>query len=113
MRAVQHHHALLAGALASVLVWLWLSVFAPGWVQPWQERITDAIWRLGSYTQDERRLILIDVDERSLLVELRPELVEIRDLNLGAEAHVAGIRLQFAEDQAQRLAQPKPEVIRA
>ena len=66
VRAVQHHHALLAGALASLLVWLWLSVFAPGWVQPWQERITDAIWRLGSYTQDERRLILIDVDERSL-----------------------------------------------
>jgi len=47
-------------------VWGWLSLFAPAWVQPWQERITDAVWRLGSQARDERRLIIIDIDERSL-----------------------------------------------
>lgn len=57
---------MLASALASALVWGWLSLFAPAWVQPWQERITDAVWRLGSQARDERRLIIIDIDERSL-----------------------------------------------
>ena len=47
-------------------MWGWLSLFAPAWVQPWQERITDAVWRLGSQARDERRLIIIDIDERSL-----------------------------------------------
>ena len=48
------------------MVWLWLALFEPAWVQPWQERVTDAVWRLGSQRQDERRLIVIDIDERSL-----------------------------------------------
>ena len=52
--------------LACIAVWGWLSLLAPAWVQSWQERITDTVWRLGSQAQDERRLIIIDVDERSL-----------------------------------------------
>lgn len=49
-----------------MIVWLCLAVLAPAWLQPWQERITDSIWRLGSQEHDERRLIIIDIDERSL-----------------------------------------------
>ena len=63
---IQRHHALLASVIVCAVVWGWLSMLAPPWVQSWQERITDTVWRLGSQAQDERRLIIIDVDERSL-----------------------------------------------
>lgn len=54
------------GALVGAVVWVWLVLIAPAGLQPWQERVSDAVWRLGSKTTDERRLIVIDVDERSL-----------------------------------------------
>ena len=63
---IRHRGAQLAGIGLGVLVWLWLAVLSPAWLQPWQERITDGIWRLGSHDRDERRLIIIDIDERSL-----------------------------------------------
>ena len=63
---ILRHGALLAGVSVAAMVWLWLALFVPAWVQPWQERVTDAVWRLGSQRQDERRLIVIDIDERSL-----------------------------------------------
>lgn len=62
----RRHLAPLVGALVGLLIWLWLALLAPTGLQPWQERVSDAVWRLGSKTSDERRLIVIDVDERSL-----------------------------------------------
>lgn len=66
MRALQKHYALLFSALVWAFVLMWLSLYASAWLQPWQERITDSVWRLGGQAQDERRLIIVDIDERSL-----------------------------------------------
>lgn len=66
LRWVKHRSAPLVGVVLGLLVWLWLAVLAPTVLQPWQERVTDGIWRLASQTRDEQRLIIIDIDERSL-----------------------------------------------
>lgn len=64
-RTVRHQVALaaLAAALFSLLLTLW---FAQPWLQALEERSGDWAWsRAASHTQ-ERRLIVVDVDERSL-----------------------------------------------
>ena len=63
---MKRHSAPLAAALVAATVWVWFALLAPAGLQPWQERVTDAVWRIGSQQQDERRLIVIDIDERSL-----------------------------------------------
>lgn len=56
---------LLVWALA-LLTAILLATLAARWTQPLQERITDLIWHLGSRHEPERRIILLDIDERSL-----------------------------------------------
>ena len=52
--------------LVATVSWLALSAFQPAWLGAAQELSTDWAWRLLSKSQDERRVILVDIDERSL-----------------------------------------------
>lgn len=45
---------------------VWLAWAQPVWLAGLQERASDAAWRLVARQGDERRLILVDIDERSL-----------------------------------------------
>lgn len=55
--------AALAAALLTLLPALW---FGQPWLQALQERASDWAWRQAASRQDERRLIIVDIDERSL-----------------------------------------------
>lgn len=52
--------------LVAAVSWVALSAFQPAWLGAAQELSTDWAWRLLSKSQDERRVILVDIDERSL-----------------------------------------------
>ena len=52
--------------LVALVSYSLLSLFQPAWLVASQELSTDWTWRLLSKTQDERRIILVDIDERSL-----------------------------------------------
>lgn len=52
--------------LVAALTWLGLALLQPAWLSGLQERSTDGAWRLLAQKEDERRLILVDIDERSL-----------------------------------------------
>lgn len=58
--------ATLAGLLVALLAWLLLLASTGPWLAALQERVGDWAWTLGAGRGDERRLIVIDVDERSL-----------------------------------------------
>jgi adenylate cyclase len=52
--------------VAALLLWLVLLAGAGPWLQGLQDRVGDWAWTLGAGRGDERRLIVIDIDERSL-----------------------------------------------
>jgi adenylate cyclase len=52
--------------LVALISWATFSVSQPAWLSAAQELSTDWAWRLLAKTQDERRVILVDIDERSL-----------------------------------------------
>ena len=52
--------------LLAVLVWGSLDTLLPRWLYGLEERSGDWVWRATAKTSDERRLIIIDIDERSL-----------------------------------------------
>ena len=52
--------------LVALISWAILSVAQPAWLSAAQELSTDWAWRLLAKSQDERRVILVDIDERSL-----------------------------------------------
>lgn len=52
---------LAAWVVASLPAW-----FAPAAVQAIEDRVGDAFWRLAAQGTDERRVVLVDIDERSL-----------------------------------------------
>lgn len=54
--------ALLAAALLAWLPALW----SPAGVRGLEDRAGDLVWRLGADASPERRLVLVDIDERSL-----------------------------------------------
>jgi adenylate cyclase len=56
----------LATILAAALVGLGFAWTQPGWVSSLQQRSTDRVWGLLAQHDDERRLILVDIDEASL-----------------------------------------------
>jgi adenylate cyclase len=60
-RTVAALSLLLAG-----LAWLVLTLSPPGWLRRAQELSLDLAWRLVSTAGDERRIVLIDIDEKSL-----------------------------------------------
>lgn len=56
----------VAALAFSLLLWALLAIAFPSGLQPLQDRLGDLAWRLGSRVETERRLILVDIDERSL-----------------------------------------------
>jgi adenylate cyclase len=52
--------------LLAVLAWGGLNTLLPYWLHGLEERSGDWVWRATAKTADERRLIIIDIDERSL-----------------------------------------------
>ncbi len=65
-RPVGRHRALLAGLAAAAFVSLLLSLlFAPA-LQAVEERAGDWAWRLAAQKSEERRVLVVDIDEKSL-----------------------------------------------
>ena len=58
--------AAAAAVLVASLVGLFLGWVRPGWLDGLQERSTDWAWRQIAQPLDERRLVVVDIDERSL-----------------------------------------------
>lgn len=54
------------GLLIACVLWAAQAVLVPGWLADAEERSGDIVWRLGAERKDERRLIVVDIDERSL-----------------------------------------------
>ncbi len=64
---------LVLAVAAALAIWAVLIQGLGGWLQPLQERLGDSVWRAGASlsatpTADERRVVVVDVDERSLAV---------------------------------------------
>ena len=72
MRALLHHRPwrlrLTALALAAALTWL-ICVLAPSVMSAAEESVGDIAWRLGASPETERRLVIVDIDERSIQQE--------------------------------------------
>ena len=72
MRALWHHRPwrlrLTALALAAALAWL-ICVLAPSVMSAAEESVGDIAWRLGASPETERRLVIVDIDERSIQQE--------------------------------------------
>lgn len=62
----RRYGAAAAAVLAALLAGLALAWFHPAWLAGLQERSTDQAWRLIASHADERRLVVIDIDEASL-----------------------------------------------
>jgi len=65
-RLLQRHSVALGGMLVSALLWLLITLTASPWLAALEERAGDWTWTLGAGRGDERRLIVVDIDERSL-----------------------------------------------
>lgn len=54
------------GLALACLAWAAQAWLAPSWLADLEARSGDFVWRLGALHKDERRLIIVDIDERSL-----------------------------------------------
>jgi adenylate cyclase len=54
------------GLAVACLAWVAQAWLAPGWLPELEARSGDVVWRLNAQHKDERRLIIVDIDERSL-----------------------------------------------
>lgn len=54
------------GLAAAGIVWLLLYAASQPFLHQAQERIGDIVWRLSATDEDERRVIVVDIDEQSL-----------------------------------------------
>lgn len=52
--------------LLAIMVWAALDHFSASSLRHYEERITDSVWRAGGRHVQERRLVIVDIDERSL-----------------------------------------------
>ena len=57
--------------LLATLFWFGINYAFPGWLKALEERSGDLVWSATAKNTDERRLIIVDIDERSL-AELGP-----------------------------------------
>lgn len=55
-------YAVLLAFLAMVLV----QVFAPNWLSQWSDRITSRTWSISDNTSQEKRIVVVDIDEKSV-----------------------------------------------
>jgi adenylate cyclase len=60
------HWVVGLGLLLATLAWAGQYMLAPDWLSQVEERSGDLAWRLSAEHKDERRLIIVDIDERSL-----------------------------------------------
>ena len=56
---------LLALGLATALVTL-LALAAPNWLQSWDDRLTSRTWSLADPSAQEQRVVVVDIDEKSV-----------------------------------------------
>ena len=63
---MRRHGVFALSLLLAGLVWALLHFAAGALLTQLEERAGDLVWRLGAERKDERRLIVVDVDERSL-----------------------------------------------
>jgi adenylate cyclase len=54
------------GLAVACLAWIGQAYLAPGWLHDLEERSGDVVWRMDAQRKDERRIIIVDIDERSL-----------------------------------------------
>lgn len=88
----------LGAALLSLLVSAALVTWAAPALQALEARLGDAVWRLGATHGDERRLIVVDIDDRSLQTIgpwpwTRPTMAQLLDrlANLGAAQQILDV----------------------
>ena len=61
------HYSLVGiSAIMALVCWGSLHVWAPAWLPALEDRSGDWIWRATATATDEQRLIIVDIDERSL-----------------------------------------------
>lgn len=60
------HWVVVVALSAASLAWAAQAWLAPGWLLDLEARSGDVVWRLGAQHKDERRLIIVDIDEKSL-----------------------------------------------
>lgn len=65
-RWLARHGAALFGLVLAALAWASLQSFIPGLLYQAEERAGDFIWRMNARTDAEHRIVVVDVDERSL-----------------------------------------------
>ena len=65
-RSLASHWIVGLGLAITCLVWAGQANFASGWLADLEARSGDVVWRLYAQRKDERRLIVVDIDERSL-----------------------------------------------
>lgn len=63
---LHRHGVALGGLLLSALTWLLILLTSGAWLNALEERAGDWAWTLAAGRGDERRLIVVDIDERSL-----------------------------------------------
>ena len=65
-RWLTRHGAALFGLVGAALVWGLLQWLAPGVLRQAEERAGDFVWRSAAQPEAEHRVIVVDIDERSL-----------------------------------------------
>lgn len=65
-KPIQRHGVFLGGLLLAGLSWLALQLLAAPWLQALEERTGDWAWAMMAEHTQERRLVVVDIDERSL-----------------------------------------------
>ena len=65
-RRLSRYAVFATSLLLAGLAWLSLHFFSGDTLDRFQERSGDLVWRLGADTKEERRLIVVDINEQSL-----------------------------------------------
>jgi len=55
-----------AGLAVACVLWAAQALLVPAWLDEAEERSGDLVWRVAAEHKDERRIIVVDIDERSL-----------------------------------------------
>ena len=66
LRQFSRHAVIALSLLLAGVAWLAIQFFAGNALEGFQERSGDFAWRLSADTRDERRLIVVDINEQSL-----------------------------------------------
>lgn len=107
------HGVLGLSLMLALAVWLTLGAATAPWITAFEERAGDWVWRLSAEKADERRLIVIDIDERSL-AEVGPwpwpRATQARLIEALAQA---GVRQQIFDIVFSEATPDDPRLVRA